>query len=340
MNYLNVILVVAIVTGLILLRDFIFLSKNRKAELIQNKDSHVERPHYMSWVELIFTFSALIFVLKSLDFETVLTIAVIITGVLALLEIKVFSKRRNRYADHLAMQYEHCNTPEIQTFFRKPSVLLEYAKSFFPILLIVLILRTFLFEGYRIPSGSLEPTLQVGDLILVNKFDYGLRLPLTHTKIFSIGEPKHGDIAVFYFPPNPKLYFIKRIIGLPGDKISYINKVLYINGKKQDQVLENEFSKILENNQSYKILMKQENFEGIKHGIYRIPSRPGFDLKNIVVPKGMYFAMGDNRDDSDDSRNWGFVPEGNLVGHAIRVLLSLDTNRWHIRWNRIGMKIH
>lgn len=216
-----------------------------------------------------------------------------------------------------------------------PPLIIEYCKSFFPVLCLVLIIRSFLFSPYIIPSGSLEPTLLPGDLILANKFSYGLRLPVIHTKLTS-GDPKLGDIFIFRFPPNPTKYdYIKRVVGVPGDTISYINKVLYINGKEQKQVSvghsEDDYL-----GKEEPVLIKQENLNGIKHDIYINPAVPVYNFKNLRVPQGYYFAMGDNRDNSTDSRYWGFVPEANLIGKASIIWLSKTPGKLQIRWHRLG----
>lgn len=200
-------------------------------------------------------------------------------------------------------------------------------------------MRSFLFEPYRIPSGSLKPTLLDGDFIIVNKFDYGLRLPISNTEFFSIGQPERGDIMVFHWPADPKYDFIKRVIGLPGDHIRYIHKTLYINGKKIPQT----FSRFAEDSniqhQSWPVDCLEEDLLGVKHKIYINTDQPAYDLSDLVVPPHMYFVMGDNRDNSQDSRYWGFVPEKNIVGKAIRIVLSWDGNDHRFRWSRFGSKI-
>ena len=260
------------------------------------------------------------------NFELILFYAVLISGLIALVDILFLSKKRHPTA--------------------KLPLLIDYARAFFPVLLLVFLLRSFLYEGFRIPTGSLEPTLRVGDFITVNKFDYGLRLPVLHKKIVGIGEPKRGDIFVFRYPPNPAVYFIKRVIGLPGDHVSYIGKVLYINGQKVPQAFEKMASDTDEEENAWSVVQKQEDFFGVKHAIFQIPHKVTADFKDIVVPSGMYFAMGDNRDNSADSRFWGFVPEENIVGKAARVVLSWDkyeswTLPWKkFRWERTWTKIH
>ena|SRR3990167_3203086 len=256
------------------------------------------------------------------NFELILFYATLITGLISLFDILFLAPRRRR------------------TGTKKMSVISDYSRSFFPVLLIVFLLRSFLYEPFRIPSGSLEPTLLMGDFILVNKFDYGIRLPVIHKKIFNMGSPKHGDIIVFRWPPNPSVDFIKRVIGLPGDRISYINKVLYINGQKMPQdFLQNAFS-MDETGAETPVLEKQENLLDIKHDIFIDSTKSSLDFHDIEVPKGMYFVLGDNRDNSADSRYWGFVPDKNIVGKAVLIWMSWDNADMHPRWNRIGKIIN
>lgn len=256
------------------------------------------------------------------NFELILFYATLITGLIALADILFFAPLRKRKEKE------------------KMPLIIDYARAFFPVLLIVFLLRSFLFEPFRIPSESLEPTLLVGDFILVNKFGYGVRLPVIHKKIYQLGEPQRGDIIVFRWPPNPSVDFIKRVIGLPGDKISYINKVIYVNGKKIQQ----EFKRYAvqdsdENDSSAVILDKQEDLLGIKHDIYQKQNKLSYDYHDIVVPAGMYFVMGDNRDDSADSRFWGFVPDENIVGKASLIWMSWNSFKHNVRWDRLGTVI-
>lgn len=257
----------------------------------------------------------------NLNFELIIFYGIVISGTLALID-KVF-----------------ITNTAIKTNSTLCTAIFESARSFFPILIIVFFMRSFLFEPFRIPSGSLKPTLLVGDFILVNKFAYGLRLPVVHKKIVSIAEPKRGDIVVFREPSNPSMDLIKRVIGVPGDHISYINKTLYINGQKVSQQFE-KFGMDQDNHLlPWVVEQKQENLLGVKHGIYEIPNQPEQDFFDVVVPAGKYFMMGDNRDDSADSRVWGFLPEENIIGKATRVLLSWDTIQHPFRWNRTGLKL-
>ncbi len=198
-------------------------------------------------------------------------------------------------------------------------LLLDYAKTFFPILLILLILRSFVAEPFRIPSGSMIPTLEIGDFLLVKKYSYGLRLPISHKKIFDIGEPKRGDVVVFRYPPEPEVYYIKRLIGLPGDHIEWTSdKKLIINGKPVSYLENGDYKKSVDNANSltakqYKEVLPDDDAHDLI--LYKGPTRSG----EWDVPEGQYFMMGDNRDRSSDGRSWGFVPEANLVGKASMV---------------------
>ena len=203
-------------------------------------------------------------------------------------------------------------------------VAVEYARSFFPVILIVLVFRSFIAEPFKIPSGSMMPTLLIGDFILVNKFSYGLRLPVLGTKILAIGSPQRGDVFVFRFPNpdhDPKKQgedYIKRVIGLPGDEISYHNKTLLVNGKEIPQSYVGPYEPG-GNPSGYEV--HDEMLPGVEHHILKLPSRLSKE-GDWKVPAGQYFAMGDNRDNSEDSRYWGFVPEENLVGKAFVIWMN------------------
>ena len=212
------------------------------------------------------------------------------------------------------------------------------AKSFLPILLIVLFLRSFLAEPFRIPSGSMLPTLLIGDYILVNKFTYGIRLPITKTKIFDISSPKRGDVVVFRYPGNEKINFIKRIIGLPGDSISYKNKTIFVNNFEHKKILTVEHDYLSEFSRPEIDIFFENNTKKI-YSTLNDNMSPSNDEK-FIVPEGKYFVMGDNRDHSSDSRYWGFVPEKNLVGRAFLIWLSFDSNKFSIKLDRIGDSIN
>ena len=207
-------------------------------------------------------------------------------------------------------------------------------------MLIVLVIRSFLVQPYRVPSGSLEPTIRPGDFILVNQFAYGLHLPLLNKKIVEIGEPERGDITLFQFPKNPAIVYIKRVVGLPGDSIEYRHKQLYINGEPAVQSFnegQSDFlSKETRKDPKEKLIVKTENLSGITHQILIDQNKPESENFYFVVPEGHYFMMGDNRDGSYDSRYWGFVPEENLIGKALFVWFSWDSKNYTVAWRRIG----
>lgn len=260
------------------------------------------------------------------NFELILCLLVLISGIISLIDVLWLAKKRAARA-------------QAEGKAQKLPTIIEYSRSFFPVLLFVFLLRSFVAEPYRIPTGSLQPTLPIGDFIIVNKFAYGLRLPLIHTKILSIKEPKHGDLAIFRFPPEPSIDYVKRVIGLPGDHVEYKDKVLYINGKEMPQkFLHYAIDDELELG-TWKVEQRRENFEGIQHSIY---IRPDIISNNfeLTVPKGKYFVMGDNRDMSSDSRYWGFVPEENLIGQAFCVIFSWNSDTDSVRWSRIGKMVH
>lgn len=214
----------------------------------------------------------------------------------------------------------------------------EYGASFFPVILLVFVLRSFIVEPFKIPSGSMIPTLQVGDFILVNKFTYGIRLPIINKKIISIGEPKRGDVMVFRYPVNPSDDYIKRVIGLPGDKVAYQNKRLTVNGQPVETHRVEDY---LHPERLYYSKQFIEKADGVEHRALNDDDAPAFipDASQFphrdhclynhagvicTVPANHYFMMGDNRDNSRDSRFWGFVPEENIVGKAFFVWLNFS----------------
>jgi signal peptidase I len=217
----------------------------------------------------------------------------------------------------------------------KEPVIVEYARSFFPIVLIVLLLRSFLVEPFRIPSGSMMPTLLIGDFILVNKYAYGIRLPVLNTKIIEVGEPKRGDIMVFRFPKDPTVDYIKRVIGLPGDRIAYYNKQLYVNGEPIKQTDIAEYQGVGQGSAMTGARLLSEDLEGVNHDILIREGQPSVQGE-FTIPEGHYFVMGDNRDNSNDSRYWGTVPESHLVGKAFFIWMSWDWENGGIAFDRLG----
>lgn len=209
---------------------------------------------------------------------------------------------------------------------------IEYSRSFFPVLLFVLVIRSFVFEPFRIPSGSMMPTLVQGDYIFVKKYSYGLRWPVIEKKFVDTGMPERGDVVVFRLPANPSINYIKRVVGLPGDRIVYANHQLTINGRQMPQTAHEDL-KLQDSG-----LVRNELLDERHHAI-RI-SRPNDRSTERVyeVPDGHYFMMGDNRDNSQDSRYIGAIPETHLVGEAVRIWMHMDGLEWP-DWGRIGTKI-
>jgi len=270
------------------------------------------------------------------DFEFLLVVATALTGLLWLVDALFFAKSRQQLATSKSL-------PE--------PIWVEYSKSFFPVLLAVMILRSFLFEPFRIPSGSMMPSLLVGDFILVNKFSYGLRLPITHSRITEGDKPKRGDVAVFRYPKNESLDYIKRVVGIPGDRISYKNRRLTVNGQPVNVLFDHKYWGLGDREQmlsgdgcdkanaSCDVFI--EEFGQVGHTIMNNPDVPYSFEGEYLVPEGHYFVMGDNRDHSNDSRFWGYVPENNLVGKAIIIWMHWD---WRpggsgLNVNRIGTGI-
>jgi signal peptidase I len=205
---------------------------------------------------------------------------------------------------------------------------IKIVREFFPILLLVFVIRTFLIEPFKIPSGSMMPTLIAGDFIAVNKFAYGLRLPVFNKLIYKIGSPQRGDVFVFHYPKDPSIDYIKRVIGVPGDTIRYESKKLFINNQELSQSYLGEYEYQLNADLSLKAKEFLETNNNLSHSIliHDIPS----ETIEFTVPEGHYFAMGDNRDNSSDSRVWGFVPDHLLVGKAFVIWLNFND------FNRIG----
>jgi len=273
------------------------------------------------------------------DFALLLVVLTGVTGVIWLLDRLLLAPSRRRRAAALenmtSLPIAERKTRADEAV-REP-IVVEYARSFFPVLLLILLFRSFLAEPFKIPSGSMMPTLLVGDFILVNKFAYGLRLPVLNTKILPVGEPKRGDVFVFRYPENPKEDYIKRVIGLPGDEITYRNKTLFINGKEIPESYLGPYTGPSEPTRSMAgAQVKNEQLDGVDHRIMELPQLQVGHEGTWKVPDGYYFAMGDNRDNSLDSRFWGFVPEANLVGKALIIWMNWDNG---VDFGRIGTLI-
>lgn len=278
------------------------------------------------------------------DFSFILTVATLVTGVIWGLDAWLWKPKREQRAalarggsiggDRAGSSAAGAATAAGNEV-REP-VIVEYARSFFPVILIVLVIRSFLFEPFRIPSDSMMPTLLDGDFIFVNKYAYGLRLPVLNTKVVPIGEPKRGDVIVFRLPSDPSINYIKRLVGLPGDHITVADRKVYVNGEPMSVALEGRYQGPRNTGAQANAELGEENLGGVRHSILYIPERESRDY-DVVVPAEHYFFMGDNRDNSRDSRfeEVGLVPEGNLVGKAVRIWLNWDLPNAPI-WSRIG----
>ena len=287
------------------------------------------------------------------NFSLLLFLATVVTGVYWLAEKFYFWPQRRRAAAsleaqaaqrraELAAQGIHQvdnNTAEAQARLLMQPWWLDWTAGLFPVIVVVFLLRSFLFEPFKIPSGSMIPTLLVGDLILVNKFHYGVRLPVINTKILDNHTPQRGDVMVFHYPPKPSLDYIKRVVGVPGDEVAYLNKKLTVNGKPLPKVALADFfdedalryAKQFQETSGGKAyrLLNDEDRPAFIAGADDFPYRQNcrYSSEGVVckVPEGQYFMMGDNRDNSLDSRYWGFVPEKNIVGKAFFVWMNFGS---------------
>ncbi len=271
------------------------------------------------------------------DFPALLVGATLFTGIAWAVDAAFLAPKRRRRAASLIQGGAAQDSDQVSIILKEPTWI-EYCKSFFPVILAVLMLRSFLVEPFRIPSGSMMPTLLVGDFILVNKFTYGIRLPVLNTKVIEVDEPERGDVVVFRYPKDPSVDYIKRVVGLPGDTVRYANKVVYVNGKPAGQVPAGVYLGKGSGVSMSGASKRREQLGDLQHDILVMPRTPGIEGE-YVVGKGEYFVMGDNRDNSNDSRYWGTVPEGNLVGKAFRIWMNWDGANGGVDWNRIGMKI-
>ena len=280
-----------------------------------------------------------LFLSERLDFSLVLVLASAVGAVIWALDSWVLRPARSRAAVAVGRQPSEVLEPGT----------VENARTMVPVVVVVLLLRSFLFEPFRIPSDSMMPTLQAGDFILVNKFAYGLRLPVLGTKIFGVREPERGDVVVFHYPPDPAVNYIKRVVGLPGDRIKVISDRIYVNGVPLEQKDLDPYSDGCYQDMGVPQLpscnrsgMSSNYSCSQAQAAYPDASgmRDSGDYAEVTVPEGHYMMIGDNRDNSSDSRFWGFVPEANLVGSAKRVWLNVDFNRRpKITWGRFGKRI-
>ncbi len=271
------------------------------------------------------------------DFPTILVIATLVTGLIWAVDVVLWAPKRRQQAAALAAGGQSVDPAREEAALKEPT-LVEYAKSFFPVILAVLLLRSFLVEPFRIPSGSMMPTLLVGDFILVNKYAYGIRLPEINKKIVDLGSPERGDVVVFRFPKNPSVDYIKRVVGLPGDHVIYRDKRLIINGEEVAQMPEGTYIGTGSGLSMSGADIRREALGDVNHDTLVVPRIRGVSA-DVVVPEGHYFVMGDNRDNSNDSRYWGFVPDENLVGRAFMTWMNWDSAAGGVGWDRIGDSI-
>ena len=276
----------------------------------------------------------------TIDFPLILVILVFGSGLIWLLDAIFLAPGRRRAIGDLQGQYpqwEHEGAADAVKYQAQVAqsasepVVVEYAKSFFPVLFVVFVLRSFLVEPFQIPSSSMVPTLQVGDYILVNKYTYGIRLPVLRTKVLALNEPQRGDVMVFFPPHMNDTYFIKRVVGLPGDTVTYRNKRLFVNG---EQVSLEPLGEFPDGASRYRLGMEQ--LGDANHLMQVNDMRPGRDV-SVVVKPGHYFMMGDNRDNSSDSRIWGQVPEQDIVGKAFAVWMHWDSLFSVPSFSRVGL---
>jgi len=298
-------------------------------------------------------------------FSLLLIGATLLTGLVWLLDRFVLLPwRQRRVLKAESVTGKALDAGTIETLMREPGWV-EQCKGVFPVIAAVLVLRSFLFEPFQIPSGSMMPTLLVGDFILVQKFAYGIKEPLNNRTLLETGHPKRGDVVVFKYPEEPTVDYIKRVVGLPGDRIIYRDKQLFIQpacaGSQDCPAIAKVEQTFLSSGDFIQggvpLERYQEQLGNVSHRILKNPQQPdyvpmyfhqpGNEADEWVVPEGHYFAMGDNRDNSKDSRFWGFVPERNLVGKAVFIWISFEFERdpgspipgWipsGVRFNRIG----
>ncbi len=283
----------------------------------------------------------------SWNFALILFVLLVVTGVVWLADrVWLRARRQARGAEAVAqVERDAQGLPPADLAERKQqahqqasraSWVVEYSVSFFPVILFVFVLRSFIVEPFRIPSGSMLPTLQSGDLILVNKFSYGIRLPVLDKKVVEIGQPQRGDVMVFRYPVDTQVDYIKRVVGIPGDEVAYLDKKLYLNGQEVARTRDGDYfepdrvsytarydEKLGDVN--HKILVDDRSFQDIGP-MLSFPNRDACQYARngvrCTVPAGHYFMMGDNRDNSLDSRYWGFVPDGNIVGKAFFIWMN------------------
>ncbi len=318
MNLFVIFGVLAVIAIIVMVLDKFVLHISENSQQNNTKPpAYIELTY--SWGPLVTMVFSVLLMVSYFNFTLILTLATLISLIVVVINRLFFVAKRKEAVKTYKESVEAPDERVVKEL-SQGSAVLEFIRSIFPVLLVVFVLRSFLVEPFQIPSGSMLPTLKVGDFILVNKFTYGIRLPVINKVIIPIGQPKRGDVAVFHYPPNPDVDYIKRVIGVPGDRIQYKDKRLYINGqligetfddtvKTIEKVkLRNEISGSEEQRDiavDYKLYT--EDLDGVSHAIYKMPSRNSISSKpdqEWIVPEGYYFMMGDNRDNSLDSRFW------------------------------------
>lgn len=324
-------------SGAVIVASFL-MGSAKTASVQQNIPTHELSPpplHLLleiAWPVFFIAAMGMLTLKEVLGFAAVLLLATVITGSIWLIDGLLNSRKRAKDSGE--------------------PVLVEMARSFFPVILIVFLLRSFLYEPFKIPSGSMVPTLLIGDFILVNKYTYGLRLPVLNKKILEVNSPKRSDVMVFRFPENPSKDYIKRVIGVPGDTVTYQNKQLIVNGKAVKQEKAGIFTEVDDRMNMSQYEVFKESLSDKPHTMmvnserrpfYLSSVHPQFPYKNncaynedgfsCKVPAGNYFMMGDSRDNSEDGRYWGFVPEENIVGKAVLVWMNFGA------FKRVGLAI-
>ncbi len=378
--------ILTVATGLVWLMDMLFLNPQRRKSLLETPVGNATKksgtkdaaqinldkePIYVEYSKALFPLLLIIFIFRSfsasVDYGLVLVIATAVTGLIWLIDKLAFEAKRKKAFETLQQKNqlsgealpEEALSEEIMETLGQDPLIVEYAKSFFPLILFILVLRSFLFEPFKIPSGSMKPTLEIGDFVLVNKFSYGIRLPVTNQKIFSISDPERGDVFVFRFPLDPRIDYIKRVIGLPGDTIVYRDKQIYIQPACESVSTicpgpEKVKTTLLARNGYHDLNgdvldLVEEDLMGVKHQILHDPRVSDYQMMQHFnkycmnghntwkVPPGHYFAMGDNREHSSDSRVWCFMPEENLVGKAVAIWMHWNSDeKYKVDFSRIG----